>query len=59
MESMSKKLPALPPGAPGRPKGNRYKEQFGVIVICSDENHQRQVYEALRIKYPKVKVVRT
>jgi hypothetical protein len=53
------KLPKLSPGAPGRPKNNRYKEQFGVIVICRDEHHQERVYNALARNYEKVKVVRT
>lgn len=60
MEVMGKsKLPPLAPGSPGRPTGERYREQFGVIVICQGEDHQKQVYEALCGKYPKIKVVRT
>lgn len=37
----------------------RYKEQYGVIVICKDEAHQKRVYEQLRAKHKKVKVVVT
>jgi hypothetical protein len=61
MEAMPQKgkLPALAPGSPGRPKNKRYREQYGVIVICRDEPHQREVYESLRGEYSKVKVVRT
>jgi hypothetical protein len=61
MEAMPKigKLPRLAPGSPGRPENNRYREQYGVIVICRDEKHQQEVYKALRGNYSKVKVVRT
>ena len=52
------KLPPLAPGAPGN-NGFRYKEQFGVIVVCKDEKEQRAVYESLCGKHKKVKVVRT
>lgn len=27
--------------------GFKYKEQFGVIVICSDEKEQKEIYEKL------------
>jgi hypothetical protein len=37
----------------------RYREQYGVIVICRDEKHQKQVYEALKGKNYKLKVVVT
>jgi hypothetical protein len=61
MEAMPKKgkLPRLAPGSPGRPENNRYREQYGVIVICRDEDHQREVYQALCGEHSKVKVVRT
>jgi hypothetical protein len=52
-------LPPLPPGAPGRPKGFRYREQYGVIVVCRDEPHQRAVYEALRAAGHACRVVTT
>ena len=52
-------LPPLAPGVPGRPKTFRYMEQYGVIVICRNEAHQRRVYEKLARRYQKVKVVRT
>jgi ParB-like chromosome segregation protein Spo0J len=29
------------------PEGDRYKEQYGVIIICADEPEQQKVYEAL------------
>lgn len=41
------KLPPLPPGAPGRPAEDRYKEQYGVIVLCQHEKEQREVFDAL------------
>lgn len=56
---MNAKLPPLPPDCHGRPKGNRYKEQFGVIVVCRDELHQKAVYEFLKDRFDKIKVVRT
>ena len=46
-EQPSVRLPPLPEGAPGRPKDNRYKEQYGVIVICENEEKQERVYKAL------------
>jgi hypothetical protein len=33
--------------APGDPGEDRYRQQYGVIVICDDESHQEQVYNAL------------
>lgn len=55
----SKTIP-LPPaveGAPGIPKQQRYREQYGVIVICADENDQRVVYERLALEHRKCRVV--
>jgi hypothetical protein len=42
------KLPPLPADAPGRPKDTRYREQYGVIVLCQDAGHQERIYNALR-----------
>ena len=39
--------------------GCRYREQYGVIVICKDERHQKRVYEALLKQGYKLKVVVT
>ncbi len=38
-----------------------YKQQYGVIIICTDEAQQIEVYEAIRQKYPnnKIRVVNT
>jgi ParB-like chromosome segregation protein Spo0J len=44
---------------PAPPEGNRYKEQYGVIVICDGEAHQREVYEALAAQGYKCRVVVT
>lgn len=55
--SESKKLPQLPEGAPGRNKF-RYKEQFGVVVICRDEAEHKQVFERLAAQGYKLKAVR-
>lgn len=35
----------------------KYKEQFGVIVICSNEREQKEVYEQLHGMGLKLKVV--
>lgn len=53
----SKKLPQLPAGAPGR-NTFRYKEQFGVVVICRDEAEHKQVFERLAAQGYKLKAVR-
>ena len=38
-----------------------YRQQWGVIVICTDEKDQIRKYEDLKKKYPnsKIKVVTT
>jgi hypothetical protein len=41
-----------------RPQG-RYKEQYGVIVVCKDEREQRRVYRSLRSQGFVCKVVCT
>lgn len=44
-------LPPLPAGAPGRPPAGRYREQYGVIIVCPSEEAQRAIWaaaEALR-----------
>ena len=40
---------------------NGYRQQWGVIVICKDENDQIRKYEDLKKLYPgqKIKVVTT
>lgn len=51
--------PPLPDGAPGRPKANRYRAQYGVIVVCRDEAHQIEVFERLLQQGFKPRVVVT
>ncbi len=53
-----KKIPPLPEGAPGK-NGFKYREQFGVIVICKDEAHHQAVYQALKARGYKCRAVRT
>jgi len=45
--------------SPGDPGEDRYQEQYGVIVICDDEAHQEQVYNALKDEGYDVRVVVT
>jgi hypothetical protein len=53
-------LPSLTPGAPGIPDRSRYREQYGVIVICPDEETQRRIFEGLQaVAGAKLKVVVT
>jgi hypothetical protein len=53
--------PAPPDGGPGNAAGGggNYKEQYGVIVICKDETHQREVFDALTSQGYEPKVVVT
>lgn len=37
----------------------KYKQQYGVIVICETEEEQKKVFEELRQKGLKLKVVTT
>lgn len=41
------------------PAGGGYSEQYGVIVICEDEEHQEQVFERLQGDGLEVRVVVT
>lgn len=59
------KAPAKPataaPGAavkaaPGV-NGYKYREQFGVVIVCKDAGHQERLYAELRAAGHKVKVV--
>lgn len=52
--SPSEKPPPLPPQTPPR---FRYRDQYGVIVMCADEAEQKRVYEDLHARGLKVKVV--
>lgn len=35
----------------------KYKQQYGVVVICKDEAEQREIYERLRAEGYTLKVV--
>lgn len=50
-EQPEQSQPAPPPDA--------YVEQYGVIVICDDESHQEEVFNALKDLGYRVKVVTT
>jgi len=52
-------LPPLPPGAPGRPANNRYKEQYGVIVLVATSDAQKDLFEGLFKLGFKCRVVTT
>lgn len=47
-----------PPPPAAVPEGT-YSEQYGVIVICRDAAHQREVYEALQAAGHQLRVVTT
>lgn len=58
--SRRKKLPALPKTSTKRPPDNRYREQYGLIVICPDAGVQRALYDALQtLSRCKIRVVTT
>lgn len=47
-------------GAPKNPLGRngyKYREQYGVIVVCRDAHHQEQVFKDLKKQGHKLKVV--
>lgn len=52
-------LPKLPKGAYGRPLTNRYKPQFGVIVLAPDEAEQKALFGAIKAQGYKCRVVNT
>ena len=39
------------------PVGFKYRQQYGVIVICEDEGHQKRVFKELSAMGLKLKVV--
>lgn len=60
MPSKNTPLPPLPADAPRAPAENRYKEQYGVILVCPDEAAQVVLFDALSaLKASKIKVVVT
>lgn len=54
-----KREPRQPVRHPPRPKSDRHREQYGVIVLCRDEPEQRRVYERLHGQGLRVRVVVT
>lgn len=57
---MADDLPKLPAGAPIAPEGQRYKEQYGLVLVCPDEATQALIYKALSAMGGcKIKVVVT
>ncbi len=54
----NERLPRRDPASVDR-KNPGYREQYGVIVLCEDEVHQRQIYERLHADGLRVKVVVT
>lgn len=50
-------LPPLADKAPGT-NGFRYKPQFGVIVICKDEDEHKVILASLQAQGLKCKAVR-
>lgn len=53
-------LPPLPEGAPGIPPNDRYRNQYGVVLVCPNEAAQIDLYNALQsLKTAKIKVVVT
>ena len=40
-------LTAVNSGGGGNAEGGRYQEQYGVIIVCRDEAHQRETFETL------------
>lgn len=54
------KLPALAPNSTRRHAENRYREQYGLIVICPSVAVQRSLYDALQtLTRCKLRVVTT
>ena len=38
---------------------NGYREQYGVIIVCNDERHQKKIYHKLNSQGLKCRVVVT
>ena len=51
--------PAPGEGGIETPGAGSYKEQYGVIVVCSSETDQAEIYERLKGEGLTVKVVTT
>ena len=44
------------PNPPGK-NGFKYREKFGIVVICDSAEHQARLYDALKAQGLKLKVV--
>jgi hypothetical protein len=49
-------MASTPTKQPGK-NGYQHREQYGIVVICTDEKHQQQVFGALSKEGYKLKVV--
>jgi hypothetical protein len=60
LNNRRRRPPPLPANSPGKPDGARYREQYGVVIVCPDEATQQAVYAGLRSLAPcRLKVVVT
>ncbi len=51
-------LPPLPPKAPRRPPEKAFKDQYGLIIVCPDEQTQQALYDALvALRHMPIRVV--
>lgn len=50
----SKRAERTPPGR----NGYRYRQQFGIVVLCDNEKHQSRAFDRLkRLGFAKLRVV--
>lgn len=49
--------PRTRPAPPPRPPAGRYREQYGIIALCNHARHQEQVYNQLKKRGLKCRVV--
>ncbi|MGH8759129.1 MAG: hypothetical protein ACREVW_06395 [Burkholderiales bacterium] len=56
-QSAPGKAPAKPAKAAPGVNGYKYREQFGVVIVCKDAGHQQRLYAELQAAGHKVKVV--
>ncbi len=52
-------MPTKPTKKPRKVPASKYREQYGVIVLCDDEKHQKAIYDNLALQGLKLKVVVT
>ncbi len=51
------KAPQKPAKAAPGVNGYKYREQFGIVIVCTDAAHQEQLYGELKASGHKLKVV--